>query len=89
MKKLNPFDEKRRSIEKRLEDDRKSKRAAALKAKRSKAGRKEKNQRSKRLQDIMAGLQSKVDEDEDQFLKDKVVEVEESEGEEEDDEDQE
>ena len=85
MKKLNPFDEKRRSIEKKMEADRKSKRAAALKAKRSKAGRKEKTVRSKRLQDIMAGLDSRIKADEEQFEKDKVAEVDEEEEEEDED----
>ena len=73
------------SIEKKMEADRKSKRAAALKAKRSKAGRKEKTVRSKRLQDIMAGLDSRIKADEEQFEKDKVAEVDEEEEEEDED----
>ena len=60
MKKLNPFDAKRREIEKKLEQDRHAKKAAAIKAKRGKAGRKSKAARTKKLNGILEGMEEKI-----------------------------
>jgi len=56
MKKLNPFSTSKRDQEKKLQDERHKKRAAAIKAKRSKSGRKDKQKRTKTFRGLEAGL---------------------------------
>jgi len=56
MNRLNPFDRKRRELVAKLESDRHAKRAAAIKAKRSKAGKKDKAKRTTTYHSLQAGL---------------------------------
>jgi len=56
MLRMNPFAKKQAEIVAKREADRAKGRAAALKAKRSKAGRKAKHLRNKRDQDLQTGL---------------------------------
>jgi len=65
MNKLNPFAKKRAELIKKLEADRHTKKAAAIKAKRSKAGRKEKHTRNERYGNLESGLKASFKDAED------------------------
>jgi large subunit ribosomal protein L4e len=58
MQKLNPFAKKHAEIVAKLEKERNAKRAAAIKAKKSKAGKKEKSVRTKTFADLQEGLKA-------------------------------
>ena len=57
MNKLNPFAKKKAELVAKLDKERHAKRAAALKAKRSKAGRKEKVGRNKEYEKLQGELE--------------------------------
>ena len=56
MLKLNPFAKKKAELIAKLDKERAAKRAANLKAKRSKAGRKSKSERTKKYAGLQDGL---------------------------------